>query len=85
MKLAGEQTVVFCIVCFAQHNEHPPAREDEFNGRLVDGVWARDYTYHKDYFHGRYGVICNDHDRDEISERKMKDFDNDYKNNNHSL
>lgn len=81
--LTGE--VVFCIVCFAQHDKHPAAREDEFNGRLIDGVWARDYSYYKDNYKGQYGPICNDHDRDEISKKKAADFDTEYKNSGQSL
>jgi hypothetical protein len=82
----GETAVVFCIVCFAQHDKHPAEREDTWNGRQITGVWAKDYTYYNDFYKGGgYGPICLDHDRDEISEKKAADFDNDYKNNGLSL
>lgn len=65
--------IVICIVCHQWHEEHPESGE------------ARDYTYYKDNYEGEYGVICLEHDRDEISERTAKDIDNDYKNNGLSL
>ena len=69
--------VLFCIVCFIQHDERPPIQEGEFQ------PVAADYTYYKDNYKGTYGPICRDHDRDEISERKMADFDKDYRNFTH--
>ena len=78
--------IVFCIVCFVQHEAEPEPREDEFGGQtILDGVWARDYTYYVDSYKGSVGPICWEHDRDEISERKMKDIDTEYKNNGLSL
>lgn len=86
MVKTGETAVVFCNLCFAQHDEHPAEREDTWNGKLITGVWAKDYTYYNDFLKGGgYGPICLDHDRDEISERKAEDIDNEYKTSGPSL
>jgi hypothetical protein len=69
--------VVFCIVCFLRHDEHPEIREDETRPH------AQDYTYYVDAYKGNVGPICWEHDRDEISERKMAEFDKQYRNRTH--
>jgi hypothetical protein len=71
--------VVLCIVCNQWHEEHPDPREGD------NRPHAQDYTYYKDNYKGVYGVICTEHDRDSISEKKAEDFDTDYKNNGLSL
>ena len=75
MTKTGE--VVYCIVCFLSHDEHPEIREDEVRPH------AQDYTYYKDNYKGEYGPICWEHGRDEISERKMESFDKEYRNHTH--
>lgn len=74
-----EKKTVLCAVCYAPHDEHPEEREDTWNGKPTTGVWAVDYTYYRDWYHGDFTVICKTHDREEISERKMEDIDSEYR------
>lgn len=78
MTLLEEKKVVFCAVCFVPHDEHPEERKDTWNGKPITGVWAQDYTYVRDFYQGNYVPICKDHDREEISERKMRHIDSEY-------
>lgn len=68
MTITGE--IVLCQVCMQWHETNPDPREDDSRPN------AADYTYYVDNYKGVYGPICKEHDRDDISERKAKDIDN---------
>jgi hypothetical protein len=74
----AEKKTVLCAVCFAPHDEHPEEREDTWNGKPITGGWAQDYTYVWDFYQGNYTTVCKSHDREEISERKMRHIDSEY-------
>lgn len=74
-----EKTVV-CIRCGTEH-EAVPAQRNGFDkdGNPKVAVWAKDYTYYKDnYKHKGFGVLCNRHERDAISNVTEKEISKSY-------
>lgn len=67
---------VICIRCGTEHTEHPAEREGLNKDQvLVMGVWAKDYTYYRDNYKNKgFGVLCNRHDRDSISNVTEKEI-----------
>jgi hypothetical protein len=72
-----ESKTVLCAKCGTEHQTRPEAREGfDKDGTPVFGVFAKDYTYHMDFFNGssQYVPLCNTHDRDTISLIHTKDL-----------
>ena len=64
-----EEKTVLCAKCGTEHNTHPTERGG-FDGEGIPiwGVFAKDYTYHRDYYLNKgYVPLCNTHTRDELS------------------
>lgn len=66
---------VICAKCGTEHDEHPPERTAEWNGKEITGYWAKDYTYYRDYYLSKgYVVLCNTHKRDSISHKTEREI-----------
>lgn len=64
-----ESKTVLCAKCGTEHDRHPVQRKGfDGEGKPISGVFAKDYTYHNDWFLDRgYVPLCNAHSRDELS------------------
>lgn len=65
---------LICAKCGTEHDSVPPVRTDMWNGVIQEGVWAKDFTYVRDFYKGEYTVLCKKHDRDSISKTAVKDL-----------
>lgn len=65
---------LICAKCGTEHDSVPEVRTDTWNGVETTGVWAKDFTYVRDFYKGKYVVLCKRHDRDSISQKSMKEI-----------
>lgn len=57
-----------CAKCGTEHNALPEMRTDTWNGIEQTGVWAKDFTYYRDFYLSKgYVVLCNTHKIETIS------------------
>ena len=66
--------ILICAKCGSEHDSVPTIRTDEWNGKEETGVWAKDFTYVRDFYKGEYSVLCKSHDRDSISKKSMQEI-----------
>lgn len=73
---------LLCVACMQPHQSRPEKASKLVGQEFVEGYHASDFTYIKDFYNGTYGVLCKEHDRDEISQRKDSDIAAEYTYNN---
>lgn len=60
---------LICAKCGTEHDSLPPVRTDTWNGVTQTGVWAKDFTYHRDFYLSKgYVVLCNSHKLEDIAQ-----------------
>ena len=65
---------LICAKCGTEHDSVPEVKTDVWNGKEETGVWAKDFTYVRDFYKGKYVVLCKTHSRDSISKVSEKDL-----------
>lgn len=60
---------LICAKCGTEHDSVPPVRTDTWNGKIITGVWAKDFTYYHDNYLSRgYVPLCNSHKIEDVAQ-----------------
>jgi hypothetical protein len=63
------EEILICAKCGTEHDSLPPVRTDMWNGVEQTGVWAKDFTYYRDFYLSRgYVVLCKSHKIEDITQ-----------------
>lgn len=60
---------LICAKCGTEHDSLPEERTDTWNGVEQTGVWAKDFTYYRDFYlnGNEYVVLCKSHKIEAVS------------------
>ena len=62
---------LICAKCGTEHDSLPAIRTAEWNGKVETGVWAKDFTYYRDFYLSKgYVVLCKTHKIETISQHE---------------
>lgn len=60
---------LICAKCGTEHDSVPPVKTDVWNGKEITGVWAKDFTYYRDFYLSKgYVVLCKSHKIEDIAQ-----------------